>query len=146
MFILSLTHTKKRQEERKGEGYATSPSGDTTVLSRKELREPATRDLFSWKIIKTLPFWSCAHKRREGFKMRRIAKQPNQVQWSFREIMEQGNSSAHVTVFSNGPLWWNKIHQFLLFKKKNLHCNVFYISHGKKIIHTLWIKFLVYRV
>jgi hypothetical protein len=85
VFILSLslshthTHTKKRKEEKKCEGCATSPSGDTTVLSRKELREPVTRDLFSWNITKPLPSWSCAHKRREGLRRRRIATQSDQI-------------------------------------------------------------------
>jgi hypothetical protein len=47
MFILSHTHTNKKEEERKDECCATSPSGDTTVLSRKELREPTIKNLFS---------------------------------------------------------------------------------------------------
>jgi hypothetical protein len=79
---------KEKKKEKKYEGCASSPSGDTTVLSRKELRKLATRDLFSWKITKPLPSWSCAHKRKERFKRRRIVTQPDQVQWSFWEIMK----------------------------------------------------------
>jgi hypothetical protein len=65
MFIFSLSLTKKRQEERKGEGYATTPSGDTMMLSRKKLRESTTRDLLSWKDHKTAAILElCAKEKR----------------------------------------------------------------------------------
>jgi hypothetical protein len=111
--VHSLSLTKKIKEERKGESCATTPSDDTTVLSRKELRKLITRDLFSWKIIKSLPSWSCAHKRREWFKRRRIITQLDQIQWSFWEIMEQGDAFAHVMIYSSGHWWWNQIHQLV---------------------------------
>jgi hypothetical protein len=106
-YVHSLSHKENKRRRENGEGCATSPSGYTTMLSRKKLREPETRDLFSWKIKKPLLSWSCAYKRRERLKRRRIATQPDQVRWSFWEIMEQGNASIHVIVFSSGHWWWN---------------------------------------